>query len=110
MSEEYPIEEEFEEALKRNMFLSLKNAELQNKIDKAIELLNELLSSTKGVLNDYCSSREAREHNKILIELLREDEQAYIKLLETLGNKEKDIEFDVLKALNTDLPDDIEMG
>lgn len=30
------------------------------------------------------------------------------KIREILGDK--DIEFDVLKALNTDLPDDIEMG
>lgn len=70
--------------------LELKNTqklylESLNRIDKAIELLNELLSSTKGVLNDYYSSRESREHNKILIELLREDEQAYIELLEILG-------------------------
>ena len=63
---------------------------IQRRIDKAIELLNELLSSTKGVLNDYCSSREAREHNKILIELLREDEISYIKLLEILGDKENE--------------------
>lgn len=33
-----------------------------------------------------------------------------VELLAILGDKEKDIEFDVLKALNTDLPDDIEMG
>ena len=32
------------------------------------------------------------------------------KIREILGDKEKEIEFDVLKALNTDLPDDVEMG
>ena len=57
----------------------------KERIDKALELLNELLSSTKGVINDYSYYKE---HNKILIELLREDEQAYIKLLEILGDKE----------------------
>lgn len=62
-----------------------KNIELQQKIDKAIEFIEEVLSSTKGVLNDYMYHKE---HNKILIELLKEDELTYIKLLEILGDKE----------------------
>ena len=59
--------------------------ELEDKIDKAIEYIKELLSDTKGVLKDYMYHKE---HNKILIELLKEDEQIYIKLLEILGDKE----------------------
>ena len=54
MSEEYPIEEEFEEALKRNMFLSLKNAELQNKIDKAIKYINTTDKWLCRVNDDLC--------------------------------------------------------
>ena len=73
MSKEYPIEEEFEETLKRNMFLSLKNAELQNKIDKAIEYIKEIVQED-----------EKRIERKHTIEELKEVN----RLLEILGDKE----------------------
>ena len=64
---------------------------LQQKIDKAIEYI-------KNEDIDICTIR----YNDIV--------DTKNELLEILGDKEKDIEFDILKALNTDLPDDIEMG
>ncbi len=60
------------------------NKNLKKNINKIREYVKELLSDTKGILKDYSYNKE---HNKILIELLREDEQIYIKLLEILGDK-----------------------
>lgn len=61
------------------------NEKLKKNINKIREYVEELLSDTKGILKDYSYNKE---HNKILIELLKEDEQIYIKLLEILGDKE----------------------
>ena len=68
---------------------TLEISQLKNKINEAIEYNEHLIRDAKYHLN----LGHLKKMKKIL-----------------LGDKEKDIEFDVLKALNTDLPDDIEMG
>lgn len=68
-------------------WLEKENRELKNKHNKALKYIDELLSDVKGIIRDYSYYKE---HNKIMIELLREDEQIYIKLLEILGDKENE--------------------
>lgn len=58
---------------------------LQQRIDKADNFLEELISSTKGVINDYSYHKE---HNKILIELFEEDIEFYKKALDILRGDE----------------------
>lgn len=55
--------------------------QLENNRDKAIEFIKEIISSTKGVLNDYSYNKE---HNKQLIELLKEDVEMYKNILNLL--------------------------
>lgn len=55
--------------------------QLENNRDKAIEYIEEIISSTKGVLNDY---NYHKEHNKQLIELLKEDIEMYKHILNIL--------------------------
>ena len=54
-----------------------------SRIDKAVEYIKEKISSTKGVINDYMYHKE---HNKHLIELLKEDIEMYKKELNILQN------------------------
>lgn len=63
--------------------------DLEERIDKAIEYNEHLIRDAKYHLN--------LGHLKKMKKILS-------------GDKENDIEFDVLKALNTDLDDDVEMG
>jgi len=65
---------------------------LQERIDKAIKCIN-----------DYAIEDE--DYSKIY----NQEERELLSILDKV-EKENDIEFDVLKALNTDLDDDIEMG
>ncbi|MBO7695235.1 MAG: hypothetical protein J6T10_21645 [Methanobrevibacter sp.] len=58
---------------------------LQQRIDKTDKFLEELISSTKGVINDYSYHKE---HNKILIELFEEDIEFYKKALDILRGDE----------------------
>ena len=55
--------------------------EQQEIINKSIEHIEEKISSTKGVINDYMYHKE---HNKHLIELLSEDVDMYKKELNIL--------------------------
>ena len=71
------LEQENYKLREENTHLGMLNCDLEmylkqhkSKIDKAIEYIKELLSDTKGVLKDYMYHKE---HNKILIELLKED-------------------------------------
>ena len=57
------------------------NEQLENNRDKAIEYIEEIISSTKGVINDYIYNKE---HNKQLIELLNEDVEMYKHILNIL--------------------------
>lgn len=90
MSDKYKIYEELKEELGNNydLFMYEINLCLLQKIDKAIEILKDTN------VND----------NSVLL-LTTIDYARHI-----LGDKENDIEFDVLKALNTDLDDDVKMG
>lgn len=63
------------------MYAQLKE-EYEDIIDKAIEFIEEKISSTQGVINDYMYHKE---HNKILIELLKEDIEMYKKELHILN-------------------------
>ena len=65
--------------------LQQENKQLQERIDKAIEYIKSRARNA-GV--------QLMPREKELLEILRDE----------------DIEFDMLKALNTDLDDDIEMG
>lgn len=58
---------------------------LQQRIDKTDKFLEELISSTKGVINDYSYHKE---DNKILIELFEEDIEFYKKALDILRGDE----------------------
>ena len=59
------------------------NIELENIRKETIEFIKEKISSTKGVINDYMYREE---HNKHLIELLKEDIEMYKKELNILQN------------------------
>ena len=73
---------------------------------------------------DYLEKEEAQEIINYIHLLEEENKQLKIEnvnyrykilsgnsnIAEILRDKEQDIEFDVLKALNTDLDDDVEMG
>ena len=60
------------------------NRNFKKTINKAKKYLEELLSDTKGILKDYSYNKE---DNNLLVELLKEDEKIYIKLLKILGGK-----------------------
>lgn len=80
--------------------LEKKNEELQQKIDKAISINQYIIDY--GFDYDGLNTIESL---KGLIDMLVD----YAKQVkEILGDK--DIEFDILKALNTDLDDDVKMG
>jgi len=65
------------------------NIELENIRKEAIEFIKEKISSTKGVINDYMYHKE---HNKQLIELLKEDIEMYKNELNILQNGSEDNE------------------
>ena len=56
--------------------------------EKAINFIEEKISSTKGVVDDYMHHKE---HNKVLIELLQEDIEIYKKELNILNGGDKDV-------------------
>lgn len=81
---EEELKEEQEENYKQSQLLVEKQQkieQLENNRDKAIEFIQEIISSTKGVLNDYGYNKE---HNKHLIELLKEDVEIYKHILDIL--------------------------
>lgn len=66
-----------------NYIADLQKKEYNN--SKAKKFIEEKISSTQGVINDYMYHQE---HNKILIELLREDIELYKKELNILEKGE----------------------
>ena len=69
------MSEEYEELIKRNMFLSLKNVELENKINNAIEYIKEDIDYWQDaiyvelkaedfikILNNYLEILEGKEN------------------------------------------------
>ena len=79
--------EEYESMAQANMKGSLLLEDYKQRNEKAIEFIEEKISSTKGVINDYMYHKE---HNKILIELLQEDIELYKKELDILkGDKDE---------------------
>ena len=79
-------EELFNEKERFNDYL-IKEISYKQRNEKAIEFIEEKISSTKGVINDYMYHKE---HNKILIELLQEDIEFYKKELNILkGDKDE---------------------
>ncbi len=58
----------------------------KSRCEKAIEYIEEKISSTQGVINDYMYHKE---HNKILIELLQEDIEMYKKELHILNGSDE---------------------
>ena len=85
--------------------------ELQQKIDKANEILSNILVIKRSDGN-YGAAKNTRKKEVykaicMLNEILETPCRTNYNLL---GDKEQDIEFDILKALNTDLDDDVEMG
>ncbi len=58
----------------------------KSRCEKAIEYIEEKISSTQGVINDYMYHKE---HNKILIELLQEDIEMYTKELHILNGSDE---------------------
>lgn len=58
----------------------------ENIIKEVEKFVEEVLSSTKGVINDYMYHKE---HNKEQIELLREDIVMYKHILEILDKVDK---------------------
>ena len=88
-----------------------------SKLRKEIELLQNDLDNANSKLSDLTKSHleaikciKNRNTTKSKKERFMTGETTLEKVWKILGDKEKDIELDVLKALNTDLPDDIEMG
>lgn len=101
---------------------------INNAKDKEIERLNKENTELKDTKTKYFNENRLLEKDNVrLINIIKEvreyihwrldnGQDMYItqmrELLEILDKveKENDIEFDVLKALNTDLDDDVEMG
>jgi hypothetical protein len=75
-----------EEQLKAN---DLMINELINRIDKAIELLEELISDTKGIINAY-NYEDKEETIKRYIEDLETDIKHYEHLLDILRGEDND--------------------
>lgn len=74
-------------------------------MENEIELLKTKLETRK----ELCDNLQQRI-DKAIEWVNNHDVDDGWELLEILGDKEQDIELDVLKALNTDLDDDVEMG
>lgn len=71
-----------------------------------------LVSAVHKIIDLENIIKEVREYikshtNNCMFELRIEEME---ELLEILDKENKDIELDILKALNTDLDDDVEMG
>jgi chromosome segregation ATPase len=59
----------------------------KSRCEEAIEFIEEKISSTQGVINDYMYHKE---HNKILIELLQEDIEMYKNELNILNGGDEE--------------------
>ena len=81
--------------------------EITNK-QKRLELLNSIIKEAREYINNHQLVFEISSKKQIAYWF----DMFYKELLEILdkAGKGNDIEFDILKALNTDLDDDVEMG
>lgn len=76
------------------------NIELSQEIERLNSIIKEAIEYIENEDIDVCTIR----YNDI-----QDVKQQLLEILDKV-EKENDIEFDVLKALNTDLDDDVEMG
>ncbi len=77
-------------------------------LEKELERLNSIIKEAR----EYIEHENFKRNILVGVSTKKYTRDILNKLLEILDKveKENDIEFDVLKALNTDLDDDVEMG